>query len=89
MLLKLKGKVYAARMRSAMIYGSETWVMNVEQQRRVDMRMVRWMCGISSRERKTNELRKMMEIEPVMDVVKINRLRWLGHVLRKDGNDCR
>ncbi len=47
--------------------------------------MVRWMCGVSLRERKTNdELRKMMGIEPVMAAVKRNRLRWFGHVLRKD-----
>ena len=50
--------------------------------------MARWMCGISLRERKTNdELWKMMGIEPVIDVVKRNRLRWLGHVLRKDESD--
>ncbi len=50
--------------------------------------MVRWMCGVSLRERKTNDdLRKMMGIESVMDVVKRNRLRWLGHVLRKDESD--
>ena len=34
--LKLKGKVYATCVRSAMIYGSETWVLNVEQQRRLE-----------------------------------------------------
>ncbi len=50
--------------------------------------MVRWMCGVSLRERKTNdELRKMMGIEPVIDAVKRNRLRWFGHVLRKDESD--
>jgi len=89
--LKLKGKVYATCVRSTMIYGSETWVLNMEQQQRlerVEMRMVRWMCGVSLRERKTNDdLRKMMGIESVMDVVKRNRLRWLGHVLRKDESD--
>ena len=52
------------------------------------MRMVHWMCGVSLRERKTNDdLQNMMGIEPVMDVVKRNRLRWLGHVLRKDESD--
>ena len=29
----------------------------------------------------------MMGIEPVMDVVKRNRLRWLNHVFRKDESD--
>ena len=91
MSLKLNGKLYATCVRSAMIYGSETWAMNVEQQRRLEraeMRMVRWMCGVSLRERKTSaELRRMMGIEPVVDVVKRSRLRWMGHVLRKGESD--
>ena len=33
--LKLKGKVYATCVRSTMIYGSETWVLNKEQQQRL------------------------------------------------------
>ena len=51
-----------------MVYGSETWAMNVEQSvrlERTEMKVVRWMCGVS-----------------LMD--ERNRLRWLGHVLRKD-----
>ena len=90
MSLKLKGKVYVSCVRSTMIYGSETWAMNIDQQNRLErteMRMVRWMCGVSLRERKTSsELRKMMGIEPVLDVVRRGRLRWMGHILRKDGN---
>ena len=74
-----------------MIYGSETWAMNMEQQRRLEraeMRMVRWMCGVSLREMKTSEeLRNMMGIESVVAVVKRSRLRWMGHVLRKDEQD--
>ena len=89
--LKLKGKLYTTCVRSTMIYGSETWAMNLEQQRRLEraeMRMVRWMCGVSLKEKKTSdELRRMMGIEPVVDVVKRGRLRWMGHVLRKDEND--
>ena len=50
--------------------------------------MVRWMCGVSLRERKTSEeLRRMMGIESIKDVVMRDRLRWIGHVLRKDEND--
>ena len=77
--------------RSSMIYGSETWAMNAEQLQRLDrteMRMVRWMCGVSLRERETsNALRQRIGIEAVGDVVKRGRLRWLGHVLRKEDDD--
>ena len=65
-----------------MIYGSETWAVNAEQEaklERAEMRMVRWMCGVSLRENKTNaELRESMGIEKISDVMRCNRLRWIG-----------
>ena len=89
--LRLKGKVYGACVRSSMIYGSETWAVNAEQEaklERPEMRMVRWMRGVSLREKKTNaELRESMGIEKISDVMRRSRLIWMGHVLRKEGND--
>ena len=89
--LKLKGKVYAACVRSVMIYGSETWAITGEQRERLErteMKMVRWMCGVSLRERKTSkELRRMMGIEAIGELVQRARLRWAGHVLRKENTD--
>ena len=52
--LKLKGKMYVTCVRSAMVYGSETWAMNVQQSARLEraeMMMVQWMCGVSLRDR--------------------------------------
>ena len=53
--------------RSAMVYGSETWAMNVEQSARLErteMRMVRWMRGVSLRDRVPSaQLRERMGIE--------------------------
>ena len=77
--------------RSSMIYGSEIWAVNAKQETKLEtaeMRMVRWMCGVSLREKKTNaELRESMGIEKISDVMRYSRLRWMGHVLRKEGND--
>ena len=74
-----------------MVCGSETWAMMAEQSGRLEsmeMRMVRWMCGVLLRDRVPSaELRERMGIESVSDAMKQNRLRWLGHVLRKDGDD--
>ena len=54
---------------SIMLYGSETWVANTEHVARLsraEMRMVRCMCGVSLRERKTNaELRKSLGIKKI------------------------
>ena len=88
---KVKGKVYASCVRNAMIYGSETWALTSEQECRLDraeMRMARWMCGVRLKERNSNaELRNRLGIEKIGDVVRRSRLRWLGHVLRKDEDD--
>ena len=74
-----------------MLYGSETWAVNKEQENRferAEMRMVRWMCGVSLRERKTSaELRRRLGIVAIGDMMRRSRLRWLGHVLRKDASD--
>ena len=91
MSLKLNGKLYVTCVRSAMICGSETWAMTAEQSGRLEhteMRVVRWMCGVSPRDGVLSaEPRERMGIESVSDDVKRNRLRWLGHVLRKDDDD--
>ena len=74
-----------------MLNVSKSWAVNAEQEaklERAEMRMVRWMCGVSLIEKKTNaELRESMGIEKTSDVMGHSRLRWMGHVLRKEGND--
>lgn len=91
MPIKLKGKVYVACVRSMMVYGSETWPVKVEDVKRLEraeMRMVRWMSGVSLRERvKKEDLRGMLGIENVSDVMTRGRLQWLGHVSRKGDDD--
>ena len=49
----LKGKLYVTCVRSAMVNGSEMWTMMAEQSgrlKRMEIRMVRWMCGVSMRD---------------------------------------
>jgi len=49
------------------------------------MRMVRWMCGIELKDRfPSRELRERLGIDDIALVLQQNRLRWYGHVLRKD-----
>ena len=50
--------------------------------------MIRWMCGVSMKDRKTSEeWRKQVGVEPITTVMKSGRLRWYGHVMRKTGED--
>ena len=86
--LKIKGRVYAACVRSVMTYASETWAMKGEQQaklERTDNAMVRKMCGVTLRERKKSEdLRKKLCLPNIGEVLRRSRLRWFGHVERRD-----
>ena len=48
------------------------------------MQMIRWMCGISMTDRRTNEeLRRLVGVEPITTVIRSRRLRWYEHVMRK------
>ena len=54
----------------------------------MEMRMVRFMCGVLLRDRVPSaELRERMGNESVSNAGKRNRLRWLGHMLGKDDDD--
>ena len=54
---------------------------------RAEARMVRWMCGVSLRDHQTSEeLRGRVGIRRIGDMMAESRLRWLGHVSRKDEN---
>ena len=56
--LKMKGKVYRCCVRSAILYGSETWCLEENEKailRRTERAMVRAMCGQKVVDRKTTE----------------------------------
>ena len=47
--------------------------------------MVRWICGVSLRDRlSSDELRARLGIKSILDVMRERRLRWFGHVERRD-----
>ena len=56
---------------------------------RTEMSMIRWMCGVKLNERKSKvkNSRELLGLEPVSLMIKKSRLRWFGHVERKDDND--
>ena len=68
--------------------GSVTWPTKVEDKQRLERaeRMtVRYMCGVTLKDRKScEELRQRLGIDSVSDR---NRLRWFGHVERKNDDD--
>ena len=83
--------VYSACVQSVLIYGTETWAMKADDLRsleRTERMMVRWMCGVSLKDRKRSEdLCNLLGINCVADVVRRGRLRWFGHLERKSVDD--
>ena len=71
--------------------GSETWPVtkgNEVALQRAEMRMVRWMCTVKVKDRvPSKELRETLGIDDIMLILQQNRLRWYGHVLRKEDTD--
>ncbi len=56
--MKLKGNVYKTVVRPAMLNGTETWAITRGQEARLEvneMRMLRWMCGVTRRDNIRNE----------------------------------
>ena len=86
--LKVKGELYAACIRSVMLYGSETWPIKVEESQRLhhnEMSMIRWIFGVTMRDRyPCEELRAWVGIKPIVDVMRQRRLCWFGHIERRE-----
>ena len=74
MSLKSKGIIYTTCIRPAMLYGSEIWPTKIEDIRKMqknEMRMLRWMTGVSLSERKSNEyVRNMLAIDGIGEVMR-------------------
>ena len=83
----MKGRVYASCVRSSITYRSKTRPLLVDVRlkfERAEMQMIRWMCGISSKDRRTHEeLRRLVGVEPITTFIRGGRLRWYGQLMRK------
>ena len=50
--------------------------------------MIRWMCGVSMKDRKTSEeLRKLVGVEPITNVIRRGMLIWYGLVMRNSDEE--
>ena len=87
----IKGKIYKACVQSVLTYGTETWAMkiaNLQSLERTERMMVRWMCGVSLKDRKRSvDMYSLLRVQSVAEMVRHGRLRWFGHVEHKSGDD--
>ena len=55
---------------------------------RAEMRMVNWTFGVKLKDRfPSKQLRERLGVDDIALILQQNRLRWYGHVLRKDDDD--
>jgi len=76
---------------SSVLHGRKTWPVREENEvalQQAEMRLIRWMCGINLQDRLPSKgLRERLGSDDIISVLQQNRLRWYGHVLRKEDND--
>ncbi|KAF3620006.1 putative pre-mRNA-processing factor 6-like [Capsicum annuum] len=84
---KLKGKFYRVAVHPAMLYGAECWPVknsHIQKMKVAEMRMLRWMCGLTRGDRVWNETtREKVGVTPVENKMREVRLRWFGHAMRR------
>jgi len=62
--LRLKGKMYKIFVQRVLVCGSETWATKADDIQRAERAMVRWMCGVKFKDRRSN--RELLDPEPVI-----------------------
>ncbi|XP_035830627.1 uncharacterized protein LOC118479881 [Helianthus annuus] len=88
---KLKGKFYRVAIRPSMVYRTDCCAIKKMHARKLEvavMRMLRWMCGHTRLDKIINEVfMERQGIASISDKIREGRLRWFGHVRRRQTTD--
>ncbi len=83
-----RARVYAACVRPVLTYGAEAWALTKQLEdllRSCDTRMLRYMAKIRWEDRVANEeVERRCKQESLVSVMRRMRLRWFGHVVRRE-----
>ncbi|XP_063872421.1 uncharacterized protein LOC135106914 [Scylla paramamosain] len=89
MAVKLKGKIKKTVLRPAMTCGAQALPVKKVNEKRMEvteMRMLLWMCGVAREDRFNNtRIRGTVKVGEISKKTQEARLRWYGHVMRRDG----
>ena len=84
--LRNRGEAFNSCVRKVLLHASETWPVTVEDVKRLercDHSMIRWICSVKLSDRfSLDELRARLYINPIVEELRWNRLRWYGHIQR-------
>ena len=85
---KVKGKMYKSVVRPTMLYGMETVTVTEKKMGKMEvaeLKMVRWALGVTIKDKIRNEyVRGNAKIAKLGDKLRNARLRWYGHVKRRE-----
>ena len=85
---RVKGKVYSSMVTPTIAYGLETVAVTkkqVEEMEVADMKMLRFAMGVTRKEKIRNQyIRSTVKVERLEMKMRESRLRWYGHVIRRD-----
>ena len=85
---RVKGKVYSLVVRPAMVYGLEMVPVTkkqVEEMEVAKMKMLRFAMGVTRKNKIINDyIRGTGKVEQFEMKMRAGKLRWYGHVMRRD-----
>ena len=85
---RVKGKVYSSVLRPEMVYGLKMVAVTkkqVEEMEVAEMKMLRFAMGVTRKHKIRNEyIRSTVKVEWLGMKMREGRLRWYGHVMRRD-----
>ena len=88
--LKTRGRVYEACVRSALLFGTETWTLTdrlMDILQRGDCKMLKYMAGVKWQDGKPSiEVRGVCGVEDLSVKVRQRILRLFEHVRRAEGS---
>ena len=89
---KLIDKVYNTAIKPAIVYGTECWAVRKKDERKLrttEMRMLRWARGNTRLDHVRNvDIWKEAHMKQPAEFLMEKRLRWFGHVQRRDKYDA-
>ena len=87
---KLKTKLYTTVVRPVILYGAECWTTWVKEENileKTEMRMLRRIKGVTVKDKmKSEDIRKELGVGSIKSKARESRLRWFGHVHRREGD---
>ncbi|KAI1712838.1 putative uncharacterized transposon-derived protein F52C9.6 [Ditylenchus destructor] len=87
---KLRANIFNTTILAALLYGCETWSLTKTQENRLrttQRAMERRILGISLRDKITsNSIRQQTQFQDAVEEAKKRKLRWAGHIARREDN---